>query len=277
MEIGNPNAGEAKFKRSAELAYPPDVQGDFPVLVHAVNKSGLIFVITKFGYLFVYEAANGYLIYRQRITDSWIFAGVRNPKTDGMIAINRNGQMLAINVDQAALVPYIMNQCKHIPDNVGVAFKLAQRHSLPGADDLFSARFESLFSTGDYKGAAIIARDAPGTTLRNMDTINKFKAVQAASGPQPILIYFSTLLETTKLNEIESVELVKPVLSQGKKNLVEDWIRQDKLTHSSQLGETIKLFDPQLALSVFLRSDNNEAVIQGFVETGQFDKIIPYM
>jgi len=90
-------------------------------------------------------------------------------------------------------------------------------------------------------------------------------------------IYFSTLLETTKLNEIESVELVKPVLSQGKKNLVEDWIRQDKLTHSSQLGETIKLFDPQLALSVFLRSDNNEAVIQGFVETGQFDKIIPYM
>lgn len=56
-----------------------------------------------------------------------------------MIAINRNGQMLAINVDSAALVPYIMNQCKHIPDNVGVAFKLAQRHSLPGADDLFSA------------------------------------------------------------------------------------------------------------------------------------------
>jgi len=97
------------------------------------------------------------------------------------------------------------------------------------------------------------------------------------SGPQPILIYFSTLLETTKLNEIESVELVKPVLSQGKKNLVEDWIRQDKLTHSTLLGETIKMFDPQLALSVFLRSDNNEAVVQGFVETGQFDKILPYI
>jgi len=42
-----------------------------------------------------------------------------------MICINRNGQMLAVNVDAANLVSYIMNQCKHIPDNVGVAFRLA--------------------------------------------------------------------------------------------------------------------------------------------------------
>lgn len=97
---------------------------------------------------------------------------------------------------------------------------------------------------GDYKGAAGIARDAPGTLLRNIDTINKFKSVQAPSGPQPVLLYFSALLETTKLNEVESIELVKPVLAQGKKNLIEDWIRQDKLTHSEALGETIKQFDP---------------------------------
>lgn len=186
--------------------------------------------------------------------------------------------MLAVNVDAANLVSYIMNACKHIPDNVGVAFRLAQRHSLPGADDLFSARFDSLFGSGDYKGAAMIARDAPGTSLRNMDTINKFKTVQGPPGtPSPILVYFSTLLETTKLNEIESVELVKPVLSQGKKNLVEDWIRNDKLTPSQLLGDTIKMFDPQLALSIYVRSGNSESVIQGFVESGQFDKIIPYV
>lgn len=66
--------------------------------------------------------------------------------------------------------------------------------------------------SGDYPGAARVARDAPGTLLRNQDTINKFKQLQAQSGPQPILIYFSTLLETTKLNEIESLELARPVL-----------------------------------------------------------------
>lgn len=93
--------------------------------MHSVNKYGIILVVSKFGYLFAYEAANGFLIYRAKITDSWIFAAVRNPKTDGMICINRNGQMLAVNVDPATLVNYIMNQCKHIPDNVGVAFRLA--------------------------------------------------------------------------------------------------------------------------------------------------------
>jgi len=219
MEIGNPAPGAAKFKRTAELQYPPDVQGDFPVIIHPVEKYGVIYVITKFGYLYVFEAASATLIFRQRITDSWIFASVSNPKTGGAIAINRNGQMLAINVDENNLIPYIMNQCGHIADNVGLAFKLAQRHSLPGADDLFKAQFEKLFASGDFKGAALIARDAPGTLIRNLDTINKFKAAQA-TGVQPVLVYFSTLLETTKLNEIESVELVKPVLQGGKKELI---------------------------------------------------------
>jgi clathrin heavy chain len=59
-------------------------------------------------------------------------------------------------------------------------------------------------------------------------------------GPQPILIYFITLLETCKLNEIESLELCRPVLAQGKINLVEDWISKDKLTLSDALGDAIR-------------------------------------
>jgi hypothetical protein len=65
---------------------------------------------------------------------------------------------------------------------------------------------------GDYAGAAKVAKDAPGTLLRNQDTINKLKGIPSTGGPQPIIVYFSTLLETTQLNEIESVELAKPVL-----------------------------------------------------------------
>jgi clathrin heavy chain len=47
--------------------------------------------------------------------------------------------MMAINVDEDNLISYIMNSCQHIQDNVGLAFKLAQRHSLGGADELFTA------------------------------------------------------------------------------------------------------------------------------------------
>lgn len=167
------------------------------------------------------------------MTDSVIFAHCKNPKTGGLICINRNGQILAINADENNLVNFVINNCKHIQDNVGLAFKMAQKFALPGADQLFNAQFNRLLGVGDYAGAAKVARDAPGTLLRNSDTITKFKGLQAPSGPQPILIYFSTLLETTKLNEIESIELAKPVLAQGKKNLIEDWIKNDKLTCST--------------------------------------------
>ena len=54
-----------------------------------------------------------------------------------MICINKVGQILSVNINEPAFVPFIMNNLKHIPDNVGLAFKLAQRFSLQGADDLF--------------------------------------------------------------------------------------------------------------------------------------------
>lgn len=277
MEIGSPNGTDGKFKQSTQFAYAPEVANDFPVVVHTVENSGILFVITKFGYLFVYVMGSATLIYRQKITTSLIFKSVKNSKTDGAICCNRDGQLLAINVDQANLISYIMNKCTHLSDNVGIAFKMAQRYSLPGAENLFLAQFNKLFGTGDYKGAARVAREAPGDTLRNADTIQKFKNAQSVSGPPPILIYFSTLLETVKLNGLESLELVKPVLAQGKKQAVEDWIKKRKLTVTDELAEVIKQYDPKLALSCYMISDNPDQVVQGLVEGGQFDKIQPYL
>lgn len=145
--------------------------------MQAIDRYGVVFIITKFGYLYMYEISNAVLLFRQRITDSLIFVATKNPSTDGMLCINKAGQVLAINVDEQNFIPYIMNVAKHIQDNVGIAFKLAQRFSLKGADELFITQFNKLLVSGDYAGAAKVARDAPGTLLRNQDTINKFKSL----------------------------------------------------------------------------------------------------
>ena len=104
---------------------------------------------------------------------------------------------------------------------------------------------------GDYAGAAKVAKDAPGTLLRNQDTINKLKGLPSTGGPQPIIVYFSTLLETTQLNEIESVELAKPVLQQQRFPVFEQWLNANKLTLTTQLGDLVNQYNPQLALKIY--------------------------
>ena len=221
--------------------------------------------------------SSGEAIFRNRISNDLIFASAKNTKNDGLLCINRKGQVLSIAVDDDKMVHFIMSSCTHLPDHIGIAFKMAQRSNLPGADELFVAQFNKLLGQTDYAGAAKIAQKAPGNLLRNIETINKFKTLPAQPGqPQPLLQYFSTLLESGKLNGVESIELVKPVLAQNRKTLIEDWIKNEKLEFTDELAEMIKRYDPQLSLSVYLKSDNQEMVVQGFVETGQFDQILPY-
>jgi clathrin heavy chain len=133
--------------------------------MQAVEKYGVVFVITKFSYLYIYEIANSVLLYRQKLTDSLIFAAAKGET--GLTCVSKAGQLLQVNIDESAFIPYVINYAKHIPDNVGVAFNLAQRYHLAGADELFAAQFNKLLGMGDFAGAAKVAKDAPGTLLRN--------------------------------------------------------------------------------------------------------------
>ena len=45
----------------------------------------------------------------------------------------------------------------------------------------------------------------------------------------PLLQYFGILLDQGKLNKIESLELCKPVLQQGRKQLLEKWLKEEKV------------------------------------------------
>lgn len=111
MEIGNPAPGGSKFKVSAVIQMQQD--GDFPVLMQDSPRFGVLFVITKFGYLYMYEVSTAALLYRQKFTDKVCIVATRNPKTDGMNVINKAGQIYAINVEENSLIPYI-NGAGHI-------------------------------------------------------------------------------------------------------------------------------------------------------------------
>lgn len=66
--------------------------------------------------------------------------------------------------------------------------------------------------------------------LRTSDTIRKFQSVPAQPGQaSPLLQYFGILLDQGQLNKFESLELCRPVLQQGRKQLLEKWLKEDKV------------------------------------------------
>ena len=59
-------------------------------------------------------------------------------------------------------------------------------------------------------------------------------------GQQPaVLRYFGVLMESQKLNKAESIELARPALMQGKVQLIERWLTEDKITCSEALGDMV--------------------------------------
>jgi clathrin heavy chain len=65
--------------------------------------------------------------------------------------------------------------------------------------------------------------------------------VQSGQTP-PLLQYFGTLLTKGKLNAFESLELSRLVVNQNKKNLLENWLAEDKLECSEELGDLVKVY-----------------------------------
>ena len=76
-------------------------------------------------------------------------------------------------------------------------------------------------------------------------------------------------LPLTCLLQTESVELARPALAQGRSQLIEKWLKEDKIECSRELGDMTQPYSPQLALAIYLRAgDSHEKVIHCFMQTG---------
>jgi clathrin heavy chain len=274
IEVGNPPSGNTPFqKKAVDVFFPPEAQNDFPVAMQVSPKHGVVYLITKYGYVHLYDIETGVCIYMNRISAETIFVTAPHEPSSGIIGVNRKGQVLSVSIDEENIINYINSNLQN-PD---LALRFAVRNNLGGADELFIRKFNTCFAAGQYSEAAKIAANAPKGILRTPQTISKFQQVPTQPGQtSPLLQYFGILLDQGQLNRYESLELCRPVLQQGRKQLLEKWLKEDKLECSEELGDLVKAADPTLALSVYLRANVPNKVIQCFAETGQFQKIVLY-
>ncbi|XP_033237477.1 clathrin heavy chain [Drosophila pseudoobscura] len=275
IEVGTPPNGNQAFpKKAVDVFFPPEAQNDFPVAMQVSAKYDTIYLITKYGYIHLYDMETATCIYMNRISADTIFVTAPHEASGGIIGVNRKGQVLSVTVDEEQIIPYI-NTVLQNPD---LALRMAVRNNLAGAEDLFVRKFNKLFTAGQFAEAAKVAALAPKAILRTPQTIQRFQQVQTPAGSTtpPLLQYFGILLDQGKLNKFESLELCRPVLLQGKKQLCEKWLKEEKLECSEELGDLVKASDLTLALSIYLRANVPNKVIQCFAETGQFQKIVLY-
>uniref|UniRef100_A0A803NBW5 Clathrin heavy chain n=1 Tax=Chenopodium quinoa TaxID=63459 RepID=A0A803NBW5_CHEQI len=273
IELGAQPGKPGFTKKQADLFFPPDFADDFPVAMQMSQKYGLIYVVTKLGLLFVYDLETASAVYRNRISPDPIFLTSEAASAGGFYAINRRGQVLLATVNEATIVPFVSGQL----NNLELAVNLAKRGNLPGAENLVVQRFQELFSQTKYKEAAELAAESPQGILRTPDTVAKFQSVPVQSGlTPPLLQYFGTLLTRGKLNAFESLELSRLVVNQNKKNLLENWLAEDKLECTEELGDLVKTVDTDLALKIYIKARATPKVVAAFAERREFDKILIY-
>ncbi|WVZ91540.1 hypothetical protein U9M48_037697, partial [Paspalum notatum var. saurae] len=92
----------------------------------------------------------------------------------------------------------------------------------------------------------------------------------------PHLQHLSKLLTQRKLNAFESLELSQHVINQNKKHLLENWLGEDKLECSEELGDIVKAVDSDLALRMYINARATPKVAADFSERREFDKILIY-
>ena len=260
-------------KKAVEVFFPAEAVNDFPVAMQISKRYDIVYLVTKYGFIHLYDLVTGTCIFMNRISSETIFTTAPDSDSAGLVGVNRKGQVLSVSVDENTIIPYLMQNSAMS----GIAVRLASKAGLPGADNLYQQRFDAFLVQGNYSEAAKIAADSPRGFLRTPETINRFKNAPQAAQQMPVFFqYFGLLLDKGSLNKHESVELVRPVLQQGRKHLLEKWMREEKLEGSEELGDIIRPHDMNLALQIYLQANVPHKVVAGFAETGQFDKILTY-
>ncbi|OWB83802.1 hypothetical protein B5S33_g2436 [[Candida] boidinii] len=271
LEIDHQDSAPVFQKKSSDIFFPNEVANDFSVGIQISNVYGIAFILTKQGFIHLYDLESGKVIFLNKISEVPVFTTADFNNGSGLITINRSGSVLAVELAKDRIIPYILNNLA----DVEMALNLASRSGLPGAENLFNQQFNQSLANGDYQSAVKIAASSP--TLRTPDTISRLKNLPQQQGqPAPILQYLVYLLDRGSLNKFETLELARPLIQQQRIETLEKYLKEDKLNYSEELGDAIKPFNVTLALAVYYKSNVPAKVVQCLAELGEFDKILPF-
>lgn len=85
---------------------------DFTVSLHVSIKYGLLFMITKYGYLYLCDMETAACLCCNKISNYIMFTSTLNTDTQGIMGVNRGGQVLTMGIKKDGLVSHVRDKVK---------------------------------------------------------------------------------------------------------------------------------------------------------------------
>ncbi|KAJ3138788.1 hypothetical protein HK101_003704 [Irineochytrium annulatum] len=96
VEIDHKEGQPVFQKRAVDVFFPPEAVNDFPVAMQISKKHDVIYLVTKFGFIHLYDLETGTCIFMNRISGDTIFVTAELESTSGIIGVNRKGQVCGL-------------------------------------------------------------------------------------------------------------------------------------------------------------------------------------
>lgn len=304
MDISGQRAGSGEFGSSlspptpfkAVIELPTVDEGsaggahsfDFPIYTYVSSYFGVIFIITRGGILYIVEPTSNTLLYCNKVCQDSVFLGSPS-RFHGICMANKKGLVLHITLNSSSVLTYIQSNPElSLNSNL---LRWTQRYGYQGTDEFSIRMFNESIKRQDYQNACRVVSLNKNGSLRTPATLNHFKMVDSSN--KLLFQYFTTVFKFHTLNQFESTEFCRLLLSPNSTSLISEFtsitqplaflqvlINEEKLAFSEELGDTLlQNGEKKLALKIFKKCtpQNPTKILQTLIEIGNFSHVSEFI
>ncbi len=269
VQINGNNSKVHFSKRIVELPIDSIPENDFPIRVVYDSVYKLVFIYTKFGFVFAIEPTTGTCIMNEKYSDSPIYLVAPSLDQSTHFVLSRKGEIYQSSVN---IEPFFSKCIEKGVDHYEPVGTFMNNIAMEQQASIYRNYFDKLKNSGRHLEALLLVAKSGKPFLRTFEYLSGIKDFPNINETSALLEYFAIVLENGKLNEVESLELVQLALSKKKLDIVRKWLASDQIFCTPQLGKVVIEADPELALKIFEKSASTSMIIHSLALLGRFEE-----
>jgi clathrin heavy chain len=110
-EVGRDSSRGAPFTvQPISIPVPPEAAADFPVSLAVSQKDEMAYMLTKMGFVYLFDLHTGKTVYRARVTQETVFLTCAQDSTGAVFGITvRRGAVLRLSLNTQTVVQYVLS------------------------------------------------------------------------------------------------------------------------------------------------------------------------